>query len=333
MKKYLLPESGNFYKANLHCHTTVSDGSMTPEEVKSHYMANGYSIIAFTDHSVFLDRSELAEEGFLPLNGFEAEVDEKSGKPRGYGKTCHICFVAKDPGNLTIPFYHRSKYLFGNGEQYRDQMRFDETQPDYIREYTPECVNDMIRRGKEAGFFVTYNHPVWSLEDYSDYMAYEGMDAMEIMNYGCWIEGYMEYNPKVYDDMLRGGKRIYALSTDDNHSKKDTLGGWIMVKAEKLDYTTVMQALEKGEFYSSWGPEIRELWYEDGYVHVKTSEARRIVCNYSKRKARCTENSDGTPVTEATFPVTDDCGYFRITVMDAQGRCADTNACFVDDLR
>ena len=158
-------------------------------------------------------------------------------------------------------------------------------------------------------------------------------DAMEIMNYGCWIEGYMEYNPKVYDDMLRGGKRIYALSTDDNHSKKDTLGGWIMVKAEKLDYTTVMQALEKGEFYSSWGPEIRELWFEDGYVHVKTSEARRIVCNYSKRKARCTENSDGTPVTEATFPVTDDCGYFRITVMDAQGRCADTNACFVDDLR
>ena len=197
MKKYLLPESGNFYKANLHCHTTVSDGSMTPEEVKAHYMANGYSIIAYTDHDVFLDRSGLAEEGFLPLNGFEAEVDEKSGKPRGYGKTCHICFVAKDPGNLTIPFYHRSKYLFGNGEQYRDQMRFDETQPDYIREYTPECVNDMIRRGKEAGFFVTYNHPVWSLEDYSDYMAYEGMDAMEIMNYGCWLEGYMEYNPTV----------------------------------------------------------------------------------------------------------------------------------------
>ena len=35
MKKYLLPESGNFYKANLHCHTKVSDGAMTPEEVKA----------------------------------------------------------------------------------------------------------------------------------------------------------------------------------------------------------------------------------------------------------------------------------------------------------
>ena len=35
MKKYLLPETGQFYKANLHCHTTVSDGRMTPEEVKA----------------------------------------------------------------------------------------------------------------------------------------------------------------------------------------------------------------------------------------------------------------------------------------------------------
>ena len=38
-------------------------------------------------------------------------------------------------------------------------------------------------------------------------------------------------------------------------------------------------------------------------------------------------------MTEATFPVPVDCVYFRITVMDARGRCADTNAYFVDELR
>ena len=332
MKKYLLPESGNFYKANIHCHTNISDGTMTPEEVKAHYMAHGYSVVAFTDHDVMLDQSHLTDSDFLALNGFEAEINEK-GRPLGNDhKTCHLCFVAKEPDNLTMPFYHRTKYMIGNGHWYRDQIQFDDSQPDHEREYTAECINGMIRMGKEAGFFVTYNHPVWSQESYPDYMRYEGMDAMEILNFSSWNAGFTDYNPRVYDDMLRGGKRIYALSTDDNHSKKDTCGGWIMVKAEKLEYAAVMQALEKGEFYSSWGPEIRELWFEDGYVHVKTSEARRIVCNYSKRKARCTESSDGTPVTEATFPVTDDCGYFRITVMDAQGRCADTNACFVDDL-
>lgn len=332
MKKYLLPESGNFYKANLHCHTKVSDGSMPPEEVKAHYMAHGYSIVAFTDHDVLLDHSDLAEETFLPLNGFEAEVTEKNDLPGERRRTCHICYVAKEPDNVVMPFYHRSKYMIGNGDWYRDRIRFDETQPDYAREYKPECVNDMIRRGKDAGFFVTYNHPTWSLESYPEYMAYEGMDAMEIMNYGCWVGGYMEYNPKVYDDMLRGGKRIFALATDDNHSEKDACGGWIMIKAEKLDYRTVTQALEKGDFYASWGPEIYELWFEDGYVHVKTSEAKRILCNYGVRKAKSIENSDGTPVTEAAFSVPTGCGYFRITVVDAQGRCADTNACFVDEL-
>ncbi len=49
MKKYLLPESGKFYKANLHLHTTISDGRMTPEEVKQAYMEQGYSLLAYTD--------------------------------------------------------------------------------------------------------------------------------------------------------------------------------------------------------------------------------------------------------------------------------------------
>ena len=33
MRKYLFGEKGNFYKANLHCHSTVSDGALTPEEL------------------------------------------------------------------------------------------------------------------------------------------------------------------------------------------------------------------------------------------------------------------------------------------------------------
>ena len=40
MKKYLLPRTGKFYKANLHCHTNYSDGKKTPEEVKELYVMN-----------------------------------------------------------------------------------------------------------------------------------------------------------------------------------------------------------------------------------------------------------------------------------------------------
>ena len=38
MKKYLLPEVGKFYKANLHMHTIISDGRMTLEETKKEYL-------------------------------------------------------------------------------------------------------------------------------------------------------------------------------------------------------------------------------------------------------------------------------------------------------
>ena len=37
MKKYLLPNDWNFYKANLHCHSTWSDGKHTPAELKELY--------------------------------------------------------------------------------------------------------------------------------------------------------------------------------------------------------------------------------------------------------------------------------------------------------
>ena len=74
MKKYLLPENGSFYKANLHCHTTVSDGSLSPEDTKAVYKEQGYSIIAYTDHDVMIDHDDLRDESFLPLLGYEIEI-------------------------------------------------------------------------------------------------------------------------------------------------------------------------------------------------------------------------------------------------------------------
>ena len=73
---YLLPEEGNFYKANLHCHTVISDGDLTPEQVKEAYMEQGYSIVAFTDHNKYCKHEELDEEGFLSIAAYEANIDQ-----------------------------------------------------------------------------------------------------------------------------------------------------------------------------------------------------------------------------------------------------------------
>ena len=90
MKKHFLPEKGQFYKANLHCHTTVSDGKFTPEETKNMYKAHGYSILAFTDHNIMIPHHDLTDENFLALTGFE--MDFNLYQDGTMPKTCHICF-------------------------------------------------------------------------------------------------------------------------------------------------------------------------------------------------------------------------------------------------
>ena len=39
-----------FFKGNLHCHTTVSDGKLSPDEVVALYRDLGYDFLALTDH-------------------------------------------------------------------------------------------------------------------------------------------------------------------------------------------------------------------------------------------------------------------------------------------
>ena len=47
---YLISPHKKQYKANLHCHSVISDGKRTPEEFKEMYKNHGYSILAITDH-------------------------------------------------------------------------------------------------------------------------------------------------------------------------------------------------------------------------------------------------------------------------------------------
>ena len=338
MKKYLLPPGGQFFKANLHCHTTCSDGKLTPEEVKEAYKAHGYSIVAYTDHFLLLPHDDLTDANFLALNGVELDNGQNIAVHR-YKKTCHICYIALDPDNTAQVCYHREKYVRGNMLAFRDKVNVDESMPDFERNYDPECVSEMMRIGRERGFFVTYNHPSWSMENYGDYGRYENMHAMEIYNHSSGAAGFEEYNPHVYDELLRQGKRIYCIATDDNHNGKpfddprcDSFGGFTMIKADKLEYKTITDALVAGNFYASQGPKIHDLWFEDGQIHVTTSAAEKIVMSTGTRKTRNVTRMPGKTLKKASFEVAPDDKFVRITVIDTYGKHANTNAYFVDEL-
>ena len=338
MKKYLLPPEGNWYKANLHCHTNVSDGSFSPERVKEEYKKRGYSIVAYTDHQLMVDHSDLGDKDFLPLIGWEYEVCED--KPwREHPLACHICFIALDNKNPRQHVMNGSKYL-EKAKGYADRFCFDPENVEMLYDYSTKSMTEVMQKGREAGFFVTYNHPAWSLETRDQYTNYHGMNAMEICNYGCYEAGYEDYNAYIYDDMLRAGERIYCIATDDNHNGgqgddafHDSFGGFTMIRAESLDYCTVTSALERGDFYASMGPEIYEAYLEDDAVHIKCSPAKTIALHGGVRVSWAKHAKGDELLTEAVFPLYGlDLRYIRLSVTDKEGKRANTNAYFTDTL-
>lgn len=330
MKKYLLPHSGTYYKANLHCHSTDSDGQNTPEEIKAAYMEKGYSIVAFTNHDIMIDKNYLTDDSFLALNGFETQAPGK-GSDILESRIFHACFISLDKDNLKHPLYHSTDFNYW-GKEKAALIQHEENEPDFERYGTAECINEMVKRGRERGFFVTYNHPMWSLENYSDYSQYKGFNAMEICNTGSYFAGYDDYCPQVYDDMLRGGERLYCIMADDSHTVKDAFGGWVMIKASSLEYGAVAKALSEGSFYSGMGPEIYDLWVEDGEVHITCSAAKKISINTGRRTARALWATDENGLTEAKFSVKPEDVYVRLTVQDFEGNVACTNAYFTDEI-
>ena len=331
MKKYLLPKGMNAYKANLHCHTTISDGDYTPEEIKKHYMDNGYSIVAYTDHEILLPHQDLADANFLPLNGYEYEVlsPEKPNNPaHKLRKTCHMCLIALSPDNLEHVCWPEG--LWGNAKKYRHLAKIKD-EPVYQQVYGGECISHVMQTARNNGFFVTYNHPTWSMEDMADIQHYHGMHAMEIYNNGCRMSGHFEYNPTVYSDILRRGERIYCIAADDTHVQRDLCGGWTMIFAEKLEYRTVTKALVDGHFYASTGPQIEELFFEDGKIHLKCSPAQKIFAACGSRTTKKIVRGE-QPLTEAVIPVEQDDIFIRLTIWDEDGNHADTNAYFTDEL-
>ena len=338
MKKYLLPKDGVFYKANLHSHTTISDGRFTPEQAKDLYKSNGYSILAYTDHDAFIPHHDLTDKDFLALAGFEAEFFIKRGDPTK--KTCHICFIAKTPDMDIQPCYNEKDIIIGNSPKYIGKIKYDKNKPPFERQYSAESINQMIKTAREMNFFVTYNHPTWSQENYVQYSKYQNMHAMEIYNNDCQILGYHSYVPHVYDDMLGLGKKIFVISTDDNHNKHpqgdpkfDSFGGFTMIKAPNLEYETITDALFAGNFYASQGPEIYELYIEDGKLHVKCSDADMISLNTAYRTAQSVFAKNGEFINQATFEFDDSDVYLRLTIRDKNGKYANTNAYFLEDLK
>lgn len=337
MKKYFINPEKQQYKANLHCHSNLSDGKLTPEELKAAYKSRGYSVLAITDHERPKNHSDLTSDDFLTITGYEAYIrPSKLCVYDVYSPEIHLNLFAKQPDNESYICFNEAycKYVLNPIER----IGLKKVGSKKTREYTVEYINEFTKTAVENGYLVAYNHPVWSMESEERILSYDNIFSLEIDNYGSWQMNHLEHSGALYDKLLRSGKGWYCHGSDDNHNHKDinnklesdSFGAFTMILSDTLDYNSVISAMEKGEMYSSTGPEIYEISVEKDIVRVKCSEAQVIICFDGSKSPKRKETEKGC-VCEAEFTLNSKAEYFRISVIDKNGKIASSRGFFKDE--
>ena len=329
--RWLIDPKKEQYKANLHSHSVLSDGKLTPEELRDAYKDKGYSILAITDHEYPKSHNDLTTDDILMLTGYEAYIrPSRICRFDRFKPEIHINLIAKDKDNEGIvaydPLYCKymplpkallAKHLGNIGS----------------RKFTCLYIQKFIDVASKNGYLVSLNHPCWSMQDTKDLKKLQGFWSMEIFNTSSMkTSGYAENMP-VYDALLRSGEKLFCHGSDDNHNKRpmedplsDSFGAWTMVSADKLDYKSVIKALEKGDFYASTGPVIHSIVISGNEVTVKTSEAKYIRMHMTPKYAKTSYDKKGGTITEGKFKLPEDASYIYFSVTDKNGGKAYTHA-------
>ena len=345
MKKYIISPELNWYRANMHCHTTVSDGHYSPAEIKEAYKKMGYSIVAYTDHEIIKDQSHLTDDTFLAITSSEFSINDckpcfeiPEGKAMDAWKSkkvIHLGVYSKDPHNVFHPATTNHSFDWWRSQ---GKLEGDVDCDNYQREYTIESINETIKRLNEKGFLVSMNHPNWSLNDMNDYLNIKGLWSLEILNYATERISGAEYCPYIYDHMVRGGNHnLFCNMGDDNHNRgggfDHSFGGSTIIGAKELEYGQIMESLENGNFYCASGknpPRIESVYVEDNVVKIDCSPATDIFLTGMGRNFRYA-NTDAGEVTHAEFRLDRQDIMFRITVRDKFGNNAHTHYYSVED--
>lgn len=334
--KYLISPMKKQYKANLHCHSVLSDGRKTPEELKEMYKSHGYDILAITDHERPVSHAALSESDFLMLTGYECYI-RANGAYDAYGNEIHINLFARDPMNVKmICFDERYARYLKRDNAVDSVIRVGSEKP---RELTAEYVNEYVRTAKENGYLAAYNHAYWSMESEADILSYDGFCSMEMCNYSSYIMNHLEYNGALYDKILRSGKRIFCHGSDDNHNasplehpNSDSFGAFTMIMPEAFTYDGVINAMENGEMYSSMGPTFREISLDGENLHIECSDVQHIFVYTGSKAPKFMHAKDGESFTKADFKIDSAAKYVRVSIEDDKGRRADTRGFFPEEL-
>ena len=289
--------AGRWFRGNLHLHTTVSDGRLTPPEAVAFYRQNGYDFLAITDHWKRVDPAGLgADPDFLLIPGEELNM---------YDQAADMLWHAVA---LFLP---------------REIARPENQRP-------AQWGIDLIC---EAGADAVLAHPYWSGNRVEELAALTGLTAIEVFNTTCERAHGRGHSLVHLDGLWHLKKRLWGVAVDDcHHGAFDGLQGWIMLKAPELTLEAVRAAFRAGHFYASTGPEIEHLEIKDGNLTVRCSPCAAVHVQSNRwiglsAYADADFGGPGRPLTEVTIPLSTepDASYVRVTLTDYLGHSAWSN--------
>ena len=301
---------GRFWRGNLHTHSTRSDGVLPPEEVCRRYRAEGYDFLALTDHFVgqygypIVDTRDYRTNSFTTILGAELHSGAMAN-----GELWHILAVGL-PESFAVSNTPSFKPVKGQ-----------------------ETGAEIAARAVAAGAFVAIAHPQWSGLTLSDARGIAAAHAVEIYNHGCAIGCDRPDGFAIADHLLTEGRHLSMIATDDAHfHEPDHFGGWVMVKSEANEPEALLSALKRGDFYSSQGPELRDVRLEGDHVVVECSAAVSITAIGWGTGAKAIH---GHSMTRGEVPLTrlNNSPWLRVSVMDAGGKRAWSNPIWVEAAR
>ena len=295
--------ASRWYKGNTHTHTLNSDGDSTPDEVARWYREHGYHFLVLTDHNYLTSVDGLnavhgATDKFLVIRGEEVTSTVNSKAVHVNGLDVSSLVTAPTGSNLLEVM-----------QQSVDRIRKADGVPHVNHpNFTWAMSADELGRLERTRLFEVFNgHP-------------------QVNNEGGGGTPGLE---EVWDRILSTGRLMYGVAVDDAHHFKrpgDPLAsgpgrGWVYVRSPRLESRAIVEALERGDFYSSTGVELAE--YESTAqsvsLKVKATSYSRYRVQFVGRNGRVLSD-----VTEpsATYTFKGDEGYVRARVLESNGYTA-----------
>ena len=297
---HLLPSKNKntYFKGNLHGHSNHSDGALNPQEVVNKYKEIGYDFTCLSDHlwkdakfaaETVLETKHLNQKDFITIPSAELHC---LGKKYVKDELWHI--VAN---GLPLDFKCADE-----------------------KETAPR----LVQRAIEAGAFVTIAHPEWYSLTFDECLSLSHAHGIEIYNHSCHIEAQRGFGTAAADYLLQENNRIFLTATDDSHFKmQDSGGGWVMVAADKLSESSILNALKNGQYYSSTGVEIFEFEIDNYKVNIQCSPSNQV-CIVGQGAKSMSQN--GKNITQAEFDLKKyPSDWFRVSIANDSGDFAWTN--------